>query len=56
MYLLVNPSVQRSIKTLDQYSEKKKIENIDIYSSDNVPQIPKDELKEIILNSGLLSN
>ena len=56
VYLLVNPSVQRSIKTLDQYSEKKKIENIDIYSSDNVPQIPKDELKEIILNSGLLSN
>ena len=56
VYLLVNPSVQRSIKTLDQYSEKKKIENIDVYSSDNVPQIPKDELKEIILNSGLLSN
>ena len=56
MYLLINQSVQRFIKTLDQYSEKKKIENIDVYSSDNVPQIPKDELKEIILNSGLLSN
>ena len=56
VYLLVNPSVQRFIKTLDQYSGKKKIDNIDVYSSDNVPQIPKDELKEIILNSGLLSN
>tara|TARA_Y100000996_G_scaffold348294_1_gene286845 strand:- start:459 stop:1463 length:1005 start_codon:yes stop_codon:yes gene_type:complete len=56
VYLLVNPSVQRFIKTLDQYSGKEKIENIDVYSSDNVPQIPKDELKEIILNSGLLSN
>ena len=56
VYLLVNPSVQRFIKTLDQYSGKKKIENIDVYSSDNVPQIPKDEIKEIILNSGLLSN
>ena len=56
VYLLVNPSVQHFIKTLDQYSGKKKIENIDVYSSDNVPQIPKDELKEIILNSGLLSN
>ena len=56
MYLLINQSVQRFVKTLDQYSEKKKIENIDVYSSDNVPQIPKDELKEIILNSGLLSN
>ena len=56
VYLLVNPSVQRFIKTLDQYSGKKKIDNIDVYSSDNVPRIPKDELKQIILNSGLLPN
>ena len=56
VYLLVNPSVQRFISSLDEYPEKKKIENIDVYSSDNVPRIPKDELKEIILNSGLLPN
>ena len=56
VYLLVNPSVQRFIKTLVQYSGKKKIDNIDVYSSDNVPRIPKDELKQIILNSGLLPN
>lgn len=56
MYLLVNPSVQRFISSLDDFSEKKKIENIDVYSSDNVPKIPKDELKQIIVNSGLIPN
>ena len=35
-------------------SSKKKISNMTEYSSDTVEKIPKDEMKKIILNSGLL--
>ena len=54
MYLIVNPSVQRFISSMDEFPEKKKIENMEAYSSDAVEKISNDELKKIITDSGLL--
>lgn len=55
-YMIANPlkdenNIRRS------YSDKiRKIENMEIYSSDNVEKLSKSELKKIILESGLLNN
>ena len=53
MYMILNPSVQTHI-SIDEFSGKNKISNMTEYSSDSVEKIPKDEMKKIILNSGLL--
>ena len=55
MYLITNPSVRRFISSTNEFPGKKKIENMDVYSSDVVEKIEKDELKKIFLNSGLLN-
>ena len=55
MYMVINPSVQQHMPSLlDEISEKKKIENMDVYSSDLVEKIPKDNLKKIFTDSKLL--
>jgi len=54
MYLIVNPSVQRFISSMNEFPEKKKIENMEAYSSDAVEKISKEELKKIVTDSGLL--
>ena len=53
LYMVRNPSVQRNI-SIKEYSNVKKIENMNDYNSGSVEKIPIDELKQIILNSGLL--
>ena len=53
MYMILNPSVQTHI-SIDEFSGKNKISNMTEYSSDSVEKIPKDEMKKIILKSGLL--
>ena len=53
MYMILNPSVQTHI-SIDEFTNKNKISNMVEYSSDSVEKIPKDEMKKIILNSGLL--
>ncbi len=55
MYLITNPSVRRFISSTNEFPGKKKIESMDVYSSDVVEKIEKDELKKIFLNSGLLN-
>ena len=55
MYMVINPSVQQHMQSLlDEFSEIKKIEIMDVYSSDLVEKIPKDNLKKIFTDSKLL--
>ena len=54
MYMILNPSVNTHSSSLHEFSGKKKINDMTEYSSDTVEKIPKDEMKKIILNSGLL--
>ena len=54
MYMILNPSVHTYSPSLHEFSGKKKISDMTEYSSDTVEKIPKDEMKKIILNSGLL--
>ena len=54
MYMIVDPSLRRFISLMNESPEKKKIENIKVYSSNNVQKIPKNELKKIFTDSGLL--
>ena len=54
MYLIVNPSVRRFIPSTNEFPGKKKIENMEIYSSDAVEKISKEELKKIFTDSELL--
>ena len=55
MYVVINPSVQQHMPSLlDEFSEKKKIETMDVYSSDQVEKISKDNLKKIFTDSKLL--
>ena len=54
MYMILNPSVHIHSPSLHEFSSKKKISDMTEYSSDTVEKIPKDEMKKIILNSGLL--
>lgn len=53
MYMIINPLIQNQVKTL--YSNIKKLENMDTYSSDKVEKYSKDEMKKIIERSGLLN-
>ena len=53
MYMLLNPSAQKHI-SLDEFPNKNKVTNMDDYNSGSVEKIPKDEMKKIIINSGLL--
>ena len=54
MYMIVDPSLRRFISLMKELPEKKKIENMKVYSSNNVQKIPKNELKKIFTDSGLL--
>ena len=54
MYMIVDPSLRRFISLMNELPEKKKIENMKVYSSNNVQKIPKNELKKIFTDSGLL--
>ena len=54
MYMIVDPSLRKFISLMNESPEKKKIENIKVYSSNNVQKIPKNELKKIFTDSGLL--
>jgi len=54
MYMIVDPSLRRFISLTNELPEKKKIENMKVYSSNNVQKIPKNELKKIFTDSGLL--
>ena len=54
MYMIVDPSLRKFISLTNELPEKKKIENMKVYSSDNVQKIPKNELKKIFTDSGLL--
>ena len=53
MYMLLNPSVQKHI-SLDEFPNKNRVTNMDDYNSGSVEKIPKDEMKKIIISSGLL--
>ena len=44
MYMISNPEIMKT------YPSAKKIENMEIYSSDRVDKIPKDQLKQLIKN------
>ena len=52
MYVLTNPLYPTFHPNLinETYDGIKKIENMDVYSSDNVGKIPLNELKKIIQN------
>jgi len=53
MYMLLNPSVQKHM-SLDEFPNKNRVTNMDDYNSGSVEKIPKDEMKKIIISSGLL--
>ena len=53
MYMLLNPSVQKHM-SLDEFPNKNRITNMDDYNSGSVEKISKDEMKKIIIDSGLL--
>ena len=52
MYMIINPLFQNHIK--EMYSGIKKLENMDVYSSNKVEKISKDDMKKILENSGLV--
>ena len=54
MYMIVDPSLRRFISLTNELPEKKKIENMEVYSSDAVEKISKEELKKIFTDSELL--
>ncbi|SVB79964.1 uncharacterized protein METZ01_LOCUS232818, partial [marine metagenome] len=54
MYLITNPSVRRFIPSTNEFPGKKKIENMEVYSSDAVEKIPKEELKRVFTDLGLM--
>ena len=53
MYMLLNPSVQKHM-SLDEFPNKNRVTNMDDYNSGSVEKIPKEEMKKIIIDSGLL--
>ena len=53
MYMLLNPSVQKHT-SLDEFPNKNRVTSMDDYNSGSVEKIPKDEMKKIIIDSGLL--
>ena len=54
MYLITNPSVRRFIPSTNEFPGKKKIESMEVYSSDAVEKIPKEELKKVFTDLGLI--
>jgi FlaA1/EpsC-like NDP-sugar epimerase len=54
MYLITNPSVRRFISSTNEFPGKKKIESMEVYSSDAVEKIPKEELKRVFTDLGLI--
>ena len=54
MYLITNPSVRRFIPSTNEFPGKKKTESMEVYSSDAVEKIPKEELKRIFTDLGLI--
>ena len=54
MYLITNPSVQRFIPSTNEFPGKEKIESMEVYSSDAVEKIPKEELKKVFTDLGLI--
>ena len=54
MYLITNPSVRRFIPSTNEFPGKKKIESMEVYSSDTVEKIPKEELKRVFTDLGLI--
>jgi len=54
MYLITNPSVRRFISSTNEFPGKKKIESMEVYSSDAVEKIPKEELKKIFTDLELI--
>ena len=54
MYMILDPSLRRFISLTNELPEKKKIENMEVYSSDAVEKISKEELKKIFTDLGLL--
>ena len=54
MYMIVDPSLRRFTSLTNELPEKKKIENMEVYSSDAVEKISKEELKKIFTDLGLL--
>jgi len=54
MYLITNPSVRRFIPSTNEFPGKKKIESMEVYSSDAVEKIPKEELKKIFTDLELI--
>ena len=54
MYMIVDPSLRKFISLTNELPEKKKIENMEVYSSDAVEKISKEELKKIFTDSELL--
>ena len=54
MYLITNPSVRRFIPSTNEFPGKKKIESMEVYSSDAVEKIPKEELKRVFTDLGLI--
>jgi UDP-N-acetylglucosamine 4,6-dehydratase/UDP-glucose 4-epimerase len=54
MYLITNPSVRRFTSSTNEFPGKKKIESMEVYSSDAVEKIPKEELKKIFTDLGLI--
>jgi UDP-N-acetylglucosamine 4,6-dehydratase/UDP-glucose 4-epimerase len=54
MYLITNPSVRRFIPSTNEFPGKKKIESMEVYSSDAVEKIPKEEFKKIFTDLGLI--
>ena len=53
MYMILNPSVQKHV-SLDEFPNKNRVSDMNDYSSGNVEKISKDEMKKIIIDSGLL--
>ena len=53
MYMILNPSVQKHV-SLDEFPNKNRVADMNDYSSGNVEKISKDEMKKIIIDSGLL--
>ena len=53
MYMILNPSVQKHV-SIDEFPNKNRVADMNDYSSGNVEKISKDEMKKIIIDSGLL--
>ena len=54
MYLITNPSVRRFVSSTNEFPGKKKTESMEVYSSDAVEKIPKEELKRVFTDLGLI--